>query len=829
MEPTLPNPILELLLRHGVTASEALSAELGEYLSGSAPGAVTVPAEAIRSQDTWTDEAVPGPAVPRALPDRYRPLGTIGVGGMGQVLRVHDGVLGRAVAMKIAHPELSIAGRSRFLAEAQVLAQLQHPGIVPVFDLGALPTGEVFFTMPIVAGRTLGERIRDEHGPRSSPFARPVGHRFPEGAAIRRLVVAFHDVADAMGHAHARGVVHRDLKPDNIVVGDHGATVIVDWGLAKVIGAPEPDATPVSTSRTADPRGTLDGVVIGTLGYMPPEQAKGDRAAIDARADVHALGATLWEILCGAPPRPLDDGGPPEEPPPLVPAELVELARRCLAEEPARRPPNAGEVAREVDRWLDGTHRRERALAEVDAADRAVTEIARLRAAAEADEAEATRRLAAIPPHAPEGDKHAAWRLQDAAAAARAEAHLREIHRVEALAAALRTDPTLVEAHDRLAEHWRSHHALAEAAGDTPRSAELLHLVRTHDVRGVHARYIDGAGAVTVLTDPPGATVEVLRYEVHDRRLVAVPDRVLGTTPLRDVPLPMGRYRLDLRAPGRATVRYPVALGRNAQWDGVPPGDTAPRPIPVPLASALGPDDRYVPAGWFVTGGDPLSEWPRPAERVWLDGFVIRRVPVTNADFVAFLDDLVATGREAEAEAVAPRFGTTPVYGRTADGRFALRPDPDGDEWLPDHPVVLVDWDGARAYAAWEAARTGQPWRLPFELEREKAARGVDGRTFPWGAFFDPSWCCMRESHVHQPLPERVGTRPVDEGPYGAVDLAGNVHEWCADVFDPAGPRAPGPAAPLDRSGLVVDGGDDVGRSLRGGSWHSGERWARSA
>jgi formylglycine-generating enzyme required for sulfatase activity len=172
--------------------------------------------------------------------------------------------------------------------------------------------------------------------------------------------------------------------------------------------------------------------------------------------------------------------------------------------------------------------------------------------------------------------------------------------------------------------------------------------------------------------------------------------------------------------------------------------------------------------------------------RVWVDGFSLSRVHVTNRDYLGFLDDLVAQGREADALRHAPRErgGTVGeqgslIYGYEG-GRFSLRPDADGDVWLPDCPVTMVDWLGAAAFAAWQAARTGQAWRLPHELEWEKGARGVDGRFFPWGDGFDPSWCCIRASHQGRRLPAEVGRYPVDESVYGARDLAGNMRDCTA-------------------------------------------------
>ena len=284
--------------------------------------------------------------------------------------------------------------------------------------------------------------------------------------------------------------------------------------------------------------------------------------------------------------------------------------------------------------------------------------------------------------------------------------------------------------------------------------------------------------------------------------------------------LPVGEYADE-----------PVRAGRQEAWDCVPPGASTPRPLFMPAADELGDGDVYVPAGWFAAGGDPEAPDSLPGGQVWVDGFVIRRTQVTNEEYLAFLNDLVERGRESEALKWAPRerSGTASqlgalVYGRDGDGRFVLQPDTEGDVWSLDWPVLMLDWDSASAYCRWLAERTGKPWRLPGELEWEKAARGVDGRFFPWG---DRSWCCMRDSHEGRPLPEAAEARPADESPYGVLGLAGNIADWCGDGYRRGGPvthgRAPAPAW------ADPDAEPEELRVVRGGGWASDPRQCRAA
>jgi serine/threonine-protein kinase len=216
---------------------------------------------------------------------RYDLVSTLGAGGMGEVALCRDGVIGREVAMKFARVEggMDRRARARFLREARVQGRLEHPSIVPVYDIGQMADGQVYFTMRRVRGRSL--EVVLEHGVAGD-------------VEMRRLLNAFQSVCLAVEFAHSHGVVHRDLKPGNVMIGDFGEVYVLDWGIAKVeahedvASAPELEPEPLRTSA---------GEVLGTPGYMAPEQARGDSARVDARADIYALGAILFEILAGVP------------------------------------------------------------------------------------------------------------------------------------------------------------------------------------------------------------------------------------------------------------------------------------------------------------------------------------------------------------------------------------------------------------------------------------------------------------------------------------------------------------------------------------------------
>lgn len=297
---------------------------------------------------------------PVAQPTGRYVLGAeIARGGMGVVCRATDTVLVREVAVKLLHEKFAgaLEATRRFAAEARITARLQHPAIPPVHDLGLLPDGRPFLAMKLIRGRTLAEELAAR----------------PDASADRgRLVQAFEQVCQAMAYAHAHLVIHRDLKPLNVMLGAFGEVQVMDWGLAKELGAIDPQAADPETGGTGvfehvqstwlvngESEPTRAGAIIGTPGYMPPEQARGEIDQVDRRADVFSLGAILCELLTGSPPygrdrsaaasewamkdvlaaafQRLDDCG--------ADAELLLLCKRCLSVDPADRPADAGTVA----------------------------------------------------------------------------------------------------------------------------------------------------------------------------------------------------------------------------------------------------------------------------------------------------------------------------------------------------------------------------------------------------------------------------------------------------------------------------------------------------
>ena len=273
------------------------------------------------------------------LPDltgtRYRLIGQVARGGMGVVYAAEDQDLQRRVALKVlevpgAEGELA----NRLLREARVLARLEHPGIVPVHDVGTLADGRVYYTMKFVEGQQLDKYIESVT---STPD---------------RLRI-FLRICDAVAFAHARGVLHRDLKPANVMVGSFGEVLVMDWGLAKILAAPnDPDATTQdcpSVGRPKEKTGvsvlTDHGRVMGTPGYMSPEQARGEVEVLDARSDIFSLGALLRFLLSHK--LAASSSGR------IAPALEAICAKAC-AEGREARYATVQDLATDISRYLDG-------------------------------------------------------------------------------------------------------------------------------------------------------------------------------------------------------------------------------------------------------------------------------------------------------------------------------------------------------------------------------------------------------------------------------------------------------------------------------------------
>jgi serine/threonine protein kinase len=284
--------------------------------------------------------------IPDLTGTRYRLLERVERGGMGMVYAAEDEKLRRRVALKVLDPPNTDSDlANRLIREALVLARLEHPGIVPVHDVGTLADGRVFYTMKFVQGQRLDQYIETV-------------------SSVTERLRLFLRICDAVAFAHAHGVLHRDLKPANIMVGSFGEVLVLDWGLAKLLQEDvgrqsqiaDPDATILEKpNKAGDSNGVVQtiatghGTVMGTPGYMSPEQARGDVEHLDARSDIFSLGALLRFLLTKN-----SDAGANAAGQRHLDKALDAICSKAAAPGPEDRYPSVSELAQDVSRYLDG-------------------------------------------------------------------------------------------------------------------------------------------------------------------------------------------------------------------------------------------------------------------------------------------------------------------------------------------------------------------------------------------------------------------------------------------------------------------------------------------
>lgn len=794
---------------------EALSGEFDNSADEQTPGVpatgdglspVTAP-KAARVPTTGKNDTAGNPA------QRYETRSTLGKGGAGHVVEVYDRQLDRIVALKSARTDLSFESlaeadtwfertETALAYEARLTGRLEDPRIVPVHDLDQTADGRVFFTMKRVRGVSLGSIV--------VRMAQGDEELLKEYTLGRRLAL-FVQICLGMAFAHDQGVIHRDLKPGNIMVGEYGTIQIIDWGLARFVDS-SPDAPPLPGPMLERDRH----VIQGTPGYMAPEQAMGEYESIDRRTDIYALGAILYELLTFRSPI---EGAPGADslrtqiykvamgrfPPPsgavpglFVPRELDAICLKALAGDKDERFDDARELAREVEAYLEGTKLKEEAERLAERGRQLSEEYRALQGSLRMAHRAAQVARERVPHWASVEDKEIVWVLEDNEQAIARRRTAMFADAVRTFHEALGYDRESAIARNGLAEIYWTRVEELEDDGLFEDAKYYEREARQFDT-GALTEKLEGHGRLFLETEPAAVEATLWSYHNAHRRLVLRYERDAGTTPLRIDPLPMGRYLLVLNRQGLPDISYPVWIRRGQIWKGrlrIPQGWMEESWV-------------FIPGGPCLVGGDVNA--PGSLERTEIDvpDFYISRFPVTCAQYCEFLNDLP----QEESLHRVPR--------RTEDTRqgegcwwknnqkkyFVPRRDRHGEHWDPELPITCVSWDDARAFARWLGKRQGAAIRLPTENEWEKAARGVDGRTFPWGFFFDPAFCKMSESRPGVPQPEVIGTFPHDESPYGVRDMAGGNSEWVDGFFD-------------DQNLLMT---------VRGGGWNSSPEYCRAA
>jgi serine/threonine-protein kinase len=697
--------------------------------------------------------------------ERFVMLDVLGEGGMGRVLAYQDRLLGRRVAIKLPRKDGGEHAAGALRREARVAGQLEHPSIIPIYDMGEDPDTGPFYLMRLVREPSLEHAFaRMRHG--------------QSDVTHGRLLRLFIQVCQAVEYAHSRGIIHCDLKPENVLLGSFGEVFVVDWGFAYKLG----DDT--------RPRG-------GTPGFMAPEALAQNKGEIDARTDVFSLGVILYQLLTNErafPPVSFEEyaervaaGGPglpcatpprqraPELP---IPAELEELCMRALELDKAKRLGSARELASAMEAFLEGTRTRKRQLRRAEEltaeGDGLAASYAELMSMRPERLLELATIRASVPPWETGAAKEALWDADDRQSVLDGLSSRTFQAAVSAYEHALEEMPGHAPARTGLTRLYAGELERAQTRGDDRARVHFEALALEHDDGQVKAAQ-DRGGSFEVRC-APDARVSVRLMEAAGPRLSATREVATGMGPHR---LSAGSYLANVSFDGRPDVRCAalIVAGRSTVVD-----------VDVDDAPS---SDRHVliPGGPALVGGHESNPWAPELREVEVAAFVIDRLPVTFGEYLEFVTEHDA-GRAARSERLLPLTEDGDPYWHWSGSSFSpgrvLRWGDDPAALLR-LPVVGVDVESVLAFAAWRSKHAragGRPWRLPTEWEWEKAARGADGRPYPWGHRFDSTFCKIRLSRDALPAPEAIGAFPNDESPYGVRDMAGGVAEWVAPVDD---------------------------------------------
>ncbi len=627
---------------------------------------------------------------------RYIIHEVVGRGGMATVWRAIDAGMGREVAIKVARPEKA----DEILREGRIIAGLQHPNIIPVYDIATLDDSRPFYVMKLLIGRTLDELA-------SIPLVRRID-------ILKQVCLAVH-------FAHDKGVIHRDIKPTNIIVGELGEVFLADWGIARF------EDEPVDTA-----------VILGTPGFLAPEQFCGESVGGDYATDVWALGCTLCHSLIGRSPFPTELTAmlhayaiqkPPQMPSDLAP-ELCAIIGRALEFDRGDRYKSALEMANDLQEFLEEHRDRQSRFASAEAS---WIEVQPMLKALEASWAS----LDAAPPLGISGVDEIRF-LHDR--------RKREVEfQTDFASIQQRLARILAEAPDHELASFRLSGMYWRRMTDMERETkhvdaaymERLAFETRPDLVGIWDRlaelFLTGSGTVRVLKSR--------NHPVQDEALVFE-----GALPCR-LPLRRGAYVVAFEDQNLQTV-HAVQLQRGEVRT---------------IESVL----RSVPEGFCVIGNGSQV-------------FAIQQNPVAVGDYLDFLNAIP----HHDAKNHLPVLHDGRAYMEFGGGLWRLlEADIEGDRWDPDWPMLIVNYLDSQAYAQWFGRLHGVAARLPTVAEWEYAARGETQREYPWGDYFDPSFCVMRESPQNPGTPSPLSETTADVSPLGVRHMSGNVGNWTSTTI----------------------------------------------
>lgn len=768
---------------------------------------------------------------------RYSRFAPLGSGGVGIVDSCFDPNLSRYVALKKLQPNLQEKHpeTTRFLREARVMAQLEHPHIVPVHEMGVTDDGTPYFSMKKVRGSTLRVILNE---------LRDGNKELAKEYTLRTLLDIFRDVGQAVAFAHSRGIIHRDLKPANVLLGEFGEVLLVDWGLAKLVGSggdnndipAAADLDTPSPDSVNDGNITLEGIVSGTPAYMAPEQALGKISELNGQTDVYGLGAILYETLTYermiqgetirealhnvvhtpiTPPR----KRAPEQ---RIPRDLEAICMKAVEKNPDNRYSSVKELLLDLNNYQNDLPISCREGSAVDTAWKwckrhrfqstsiagaalafiltgtAIFLAGRIRYQGLLEEADV---------HRMKGNQHyeKMWRTRTELSHLQAritsnskeeketnlEDQLKQLEYntkyeydvAEVLylrAAAQRVTPKVMSSLFEIVDNQILYHLLIKNYEEARGRLDLIRNFQGDNFEGIPSPMREKL----LKYDQMARKMSIICVHINQRlescQLITLsPDRQKNqaTSPLPvtgniDIASKQGSYVIVATDKQGETVNFPVFLQ-----------DFSGQAVKIDIPENIPEGMVFIPAGKFIRGGDSSNKFREHLKHV--NAFLIKKTEVTFGEYIDFwlADD---GGAKADHLRSRVRFDSNLMAFTDAwDDHGRLLP-----QFKMNTPLVGISKTAADSYCQWLSVKLNRKVRLPTDDEWEKAARGVDGRTFPWGTTFDPTFALTHENIAARqvyPLFAPVGSFPRDHSVYGVLDMGGNVREWTASQFGEGG------------------------------------------
>ncbi len=780
---------------------------------------------------------------------KFENLKTIGVGGVGSVMGAHDPVLGRDLAIKVLRPRFRNKRKpiERFIREAKASAQIEHPNIVPIHDLGVLEDVGAYFTMKKVEGENLDqiiEKIRDKNP------------EYRRKYNLMRMLEIFISICQGVAFAHSRGIIHRDLKPENVMIGDFGEVLVMDWGLVKHL-----DEIPSDEEKEAEERGksriditaeventnpmlTIEGSISGTPMFMSPEQAKGQVSQIDRQSDIYCLGVILYSILTHER-SPFDtvDGGlrevldavvsadylPPRKRAShtKVPRELEAICLKAMAKNKKERYKHTEDLIEDIRNYISGfpvsayqDHflttfwkfcKRHPVISTTISA-LVLTIVIFVIIIQSYRHFEYCHYMAAAEKYLIEGNK-------DYKEARDLQLKLNEIHsKTTTLAKSpleIKTEKKLRISHSEMLNNYELALMLfskvEEFCSNDTKVNNYIEDIYRNRIRFSILR--EDYEVTKKLKDQimVGVNNDSSKLTDSERKIMKMLDDIIagkGFLEINTTPVQAEVYMWELKENSLGIIRptSPKELGLTP----IPGFDIAKGSYLLTIEAKGYPIVRYpvklnhgetvktsiflpktvpegmvyIPAGPFYVGGE-YSRNTR-LHRVNLPGFFIKQYEVTFGEYLKFWKQI-----------------KDPKFKQKYRGRIRFKHDEyyflnawnDRGKLFPtlneNLPVTGISHQAASAYCAWFSKKTGMTCRLPSANEWEKAARGVDGRNFVWGNKYFSTYAYIfdnTQAHKMYGIPAPPGSLPYDRSIYGVYDMGGNVREYTSTKFPPPSP-----------------------------------------